>query len=793
MTVPAIFSCGAKITRSIRGLLIFGLQVLLFITLICIFVPFSPAMPGEGLDPSWVFGMNQAVAQGFAFGRDLIFTFGPYASIYTKTFHPATDHLMMVGSLYLGLSYWIAVFLLTRSSRWYLLSALWVILVGLLYSRDALFYSYPLLVGLFCYQSVNPHDKIELNSNFVLILTTILFFPFGLYPLIKGSFLILCGAIAILSATFFVINRRWKEAIIIVVSPITSILFFWILSGQSYFDFPSYFVSMSSIISGYTEAMAINGIDREIILYLFAAFFLLIAILQADRVAIKSRIFISLIFTVHLFLAFKGGFVRHDAHAIMSGESILIASLFFAIAFHSRQTPVVLFVSVFAWMYIDSHYSKTSTDSIFRNIKSTYSSAWNGFNNRFSKKEWLEDEFEKSIKRLSNKENFPLFSGNTDIYSYNQSYLIASGNIWNPRPILQSYSTYTSFLSLTNKKHLLGEKAPDSVLFRVESIDGRIPSIEDGASWPTLLTHYQPSALENNYLYLHKKPSTGNIPDESLIGKGSYSFGDAVSIPNDSAPIFAEISIKQSPIGKLANIFYKPSQLQISLTLENGTTKTYRIISGMAKSGFLISPLVENTTEFNLLYSGMEFLLDKKVKSFFVAPVGGKRQWNNTYEVTFKKIKIPARIRIDVSKLFKLDTALHVPGNLNISVAEKCVGSIDFVNGFSPDRAQFPASDLLYVHGWLAKQIDQIVPLDAVLLVLSGSKGNNIFFNTRKTLRPDVGAYFKNTTLDSSGYASTVDVSAIRGDYTLSLAYIEDNHINLCPQTKIHGNFKGIL
>ena len=87
MTVPAIFSCGAKITRSIRGLLIFGLQVLLFITLICIFVPFSPAMPGEGLDPSWVFGMNQAVAQGFAFGRDLIFTFGPYASIYTKTFH----------------------------------------------------------------------------------------------------------------------------------------------------------------------------------------------------------------------------------------------------------------------------------------------------------------------------------------------------------------------------------------------------------------------------------------------------------------------------------------------------------------------------------------------------------------------------------------------------------------------------------------------------------------------------------------------------------------------------------
>ena len=44
----------------------------------------GPAMPSDGLDGSWVYSINQAVAQRMAFGHDIIFTYGPYASVYTK-------------------------------------------------------------------------------------------------------------------------------------------------------------------------------------------------------------------------------------------------------------------------------------------------------------------------------------------------------------------------------------------------------------------------------------------------------------------------------------------------------------------------------------------------------------------------------------------------------------------------------------------------------------------------------------------------------------------------------------
>src|SRR5260364_23013 len=78
---------------------------LLFVMLRAIFVPFMPYMPSSGLDPSWVYGTNQAVAQGLIFGRDFIFTTGPYGSIYTKAFHPATDYLMLIGGFYLSICY----------------------------------------------------------------------------------------------------------------------------------------------------------------------------------------------------------------------------------------------------------------------------------------------------------------------------------------------------------------------------------------------------------------------------------------------------------------------------------------------------------------------------------------------------------------------------------------------------------------------------------------------------------------------------------------------------------------
>lgn len=84
-------------------------KLILLLIIISAFVPFSPKMPAPGIDPSWALGLNQAVAQGLAFGKEIIFTLGPYSFLYTKTYHPSTDLLMIIGCLYLALCYWISL------------------------------------------------------------------------------------------------------------------------------------------------------------------------------------------------------------------------------------------------------------------------------------------------------------------------------------------------------------------------------------------------------------------------------------------------------------------------------------------------------------------------------------------------------------------------------------------------------------------------------------------------------------------------------------------------------------
>lgn len=787
MILRSLTTHGA-IPKGIEQLLVRGFQLLLVITIICVIVPFSPAMPAGGLDPSWVLGMNQAIAQGMVIGRDVIFTFGPYASIYTKTYHPATDHLMLFGSLYLALSYGLAVFLLVRNSGWFLVGGFWLFLVGSMGAGDSLYFSYPLLVSVICFMANGGHPKEDINKDLRLTKIFILFLPLGLLPLIKGSFLLICTVAVVLVAISFMLRRRWGCVAAVIITPIASAIIFWNLSGQVTEDFYLYFKSMAPIISGYTEAMAANGLENEIYLYLLAVFVLLLFVFSEKDAPLAHRVLSFLGFSAYFFIAFKGGFVRHDGHAMMAGTAIMFASFVIAFAYRSPYVLIAFALSFGAWIYIDQHYAKTSTNGLLNRVESTYTSAWLGVKSRLAGGSELKSSFNEAIKNLSNQAKIPILKGTTDIYSFNQAFLIASGNVWNPRPIFQSYSVYTPSLAQINREHLLGKNAPDNVIFRVEPIDGRLPSIEDGASWPTLLNNYEPSGSSSGFLYLHRKSIISQVTENVFLRGDTYKFDETIQVPDESSPIFVEVLIKQNLMGKLFNLFYKPSQLRISLKLHNDREVTYRLISGIASSGFVLSPLIENTDEFGLLYGGLGYLDEKLVKSFSISPIGRKHLWEDTFEVTFKKFKLNQNI--DISKIYELNRVIGKIPKKNISLVTKCDGAIDVLNGASP-ATKSSVSKLITVSGWLAKSVDDGVVGDSVIVVLRDSLGEYRLLSTKRIMRPDVSAYFKKSTLESSGFVSKIDVSSIGGDYFLGLAYTEGDKVRVCPRFNIPINVNG--
>ena len=54
------------------------------------------------------------------------------------------------------------------------------------------------------------------------------------------------------------------------------------------------------------------------------------------------------------------------------------------------------------------------------------------------------------------------------------------------------------------------------------------------------------------------------------------------------------------------SLLFKAPRLRLTARLSDGTVRHYRVISGMARSGFLLSPLVTTEREFAALYPGLK-------------------------------------------------------------------------------------------------------------------------------------------------------------------------------------------
>ena len=76
----AVATARLKTGSSVRRFVATGALIIAWLLL----MPFSPGMPTGGVDGSWPYALNEAIARGYVFGRDLIFTFGPLPSVYTR-------------------------------------------------------------------------------------------------------------------------------------------------------------------------------------------------------------------------------------------------------------------------------------------------------------------------------------------------------------------------------------------------------------------------------------------------------------------------------------------------------------------------------------------------------------------------------------------------------------------------------------------------------------------------------------------------------------------------------------
>lgn len=157
-----------------------------------------------------------------------------------------------------------------------------------------------------------------------------------------------------------------------------------------------------------------------------------------------------------------------------------------------------------------------------------------------------ETDLRNALKLISSASPLPALEGTSDIYNYNQAVLLASGNTWNPRPAFQSFQAVSPYLAGVNYDHLVNKSsAPDNIFFRVETIDWRFPSLDDGLSWKALLGLYKPYGWtdKKDYLILRRDDSSEELPvkkTKSIKGQ----IGHEIVNPYSNGLVFVKLHIK---------------------------------------------------------------------------------------------------------------------------------------------------------------------------------------------------------------------------------------------------------
>ncbi|MGV6940391.1 hypothetical protein ACVALR_06200 [Stenotrophomonas maltophilia] len=593
--------------------------------------PFAPAMPFESLDGSWMYAMNHAVAEQLRFGTQIVFTFGPLASVYTTLYHPATDLLMLGGSLLIAAALFAGMFAVAPP-RWRAWLLLLPLVLGLGVSRDVAFLFLPVLLPCVVMRGI---ERGRAYSAVVCLIAAAM----AILPLVKGNFGVM---VALASAATILLGWRLDRRTVMLALAVQLIVMpmAWMASGQALPDLPRYFIAQAPIISGYTDGMSVVGRGKDILYFLLAA-----VVLVGLSLCSGGRRYwhVTLLVAAYLFVTFKSGFVRHDLHALTAAVALTMVGAFLCIHNAGRAGMLALVIGLAGWWAITDPYAPVTPKSLSAQFAQSIQRPAAGLVTRMIEPEALGNQFKAISAAIGSRAPFAGYTGTADVYPTELAPLIAAGSTWVPRPILQSYSVYTPALATANADHLLKDP-PSRIYFKVDPIDHRYPAMDDGASWLPLLGSYTPVALEGGYAVLQRsgRPPMALQPQDAQLTVARVD--QEVAVPDWREPVWVSMDIRPTPAGRIASTLYKLPKLSIKVRFENGLTADYRLIAGSTRTGFLLSPTVADARDFVALSSGSreELLRGHRVVAFTVyGDSGTRRFWNSSFPVTFARLPIP--------------------------------------------------------------------------------------------------------------------------------------------------------
>ena len=577
--------------------------------LIFVFHPFDPALPRAGLDPSWMVVMGEAADRPARWGVETIFTYGPASPLatgyYNAAFFTRTLPLLFGFAALFG---WCAALLVAAGSG--PAAALGTLALALMVSAarnmpDALFLSLPFLIFLVALRAPERPGATAASCCGALAM--------GLTAMVKMSFPLAALPLFLLADGLGLWRHRRVPRYIPLFG--LGIVAGALLYGQHLSDLPAYAVGQGEVVAGYAAAMAIDGPDWDLFAFLATATALLASLAFMRRRADRWPVGLGLAIAV-LFL-FKAGFIRHDLHAMIAWTGLALLGTVLAwdrlrrraaLAVTAAACCVVLLygpiVTIRQSVRVDRGAALFGLyrDWFIETPRREIGAAASALGDPAEFRATLDAAKRAAWAAVAAASSLPPLPGTVDILPSDQTRVLAAGLTYQGRPSFQEYSTYTAGLAEANRLFLIGPDAPRWMLFGPESplgymsVDGRYPSLAEGPLWPDLLRLYRPDRRVGDLLALERRPTPAPLefgPSRSL----ATGFGTFVSASAEG-PLWAELDLRLNLAGRALSALFRPPLLTLAVRLDDGSERRFRLVPAQAAAGFLLSPLVDNASDY---------------------------------------------------------------------------------------------------------------------------------------------------------------------------------------------------
>ena len=725
-------------------------------------IPLRPSFPSIGLDISWEYGLNEAVARHLVFGRDIVFTLGPLGFVFANMYHPATNWIMLFVSALVGAGLSIGGALLAYPRKPMRVVIL-PFLVAEITLRDSIFIFLPFVLLLLIIRICAPADSKHhlrperlISAGIAIVICSV-----ALLSLVKGSYAVsafFCGGLSVL----VLLPRCPAAAAAFACLAIAAVSGGWMATGQPITALPAFFVAQGPIISGYSEAMSFEGAYKEVVIYVVISIVLLAVLskLFARQFGNTGLIAVAS-FAFTLFVCLKAAFVRHDQHGATAAGALLLAGYCVSAMTESVLYLMVWGLVIFGWAKIDHAHSGLNFAMASQRVCDAVLSAYEGIKLRASTPQLLRTIFDQQNAAIRAKLPLPPVEGSVDIYPFELSALFAHGLRWAPRPVFQSYSAYNAQLDALNSGHLEGPNAPQHVFFRVQPIDGRLPALEDAGSWPVLLSRYE--IVGYNGLQIHMQHMDAGR-SKSVFGpqvtRLAARMGTPIQIPDEEGPLWAEIDLTPTIFGRVGLFVLKIPPVTLTLILEDGRIMHHRYIPAMGHRGFLLSPYIQTTDDFATFAAGIHQA--NAVRSIQI-DTSGTGMWHNRFNVRLRRLETEAQL--GARKIVLVQPSEPPPLLAHAASDRGSVCQIDNANGLPAGTAEsvISARSALKLEGWsVISARDGIAP-DQVWITLTSSDGRCRFYRATEESRPDVKTALGHPNMKDPGFVANVDLADLNG------------------------------